>query len=157
VPPGFPNVKEYFMSNVIVTGVDGSETARAAALTAAKLALALHAELLVVCVFEKLDLEQVEVDGREYEFTTEESARELAAESIRALKAAYSGLRAEVVVVHGKPAAGLLEVAQRKEAELIVVGNRRVQGVGRILGSIATDIAHKAPCDVYIAYTHARS
>jgi nucleotide-binding universal stress UspA family protein len=48
----------------------------------------------------------------------------------------------------------LIEVATDHDAAVIVVGNKRVQGVTRLLGSIATDVAHKAPCDVYIANTH---
>jgi nucleotide-binding universal stress UspA family protein len=38
---------------------------------------------------------------------------------------------------------------------MIVVGNRRMQGIGRVLGSVANSVAHNAPCDVYIAKTDA--
>jgi nucleotide-binding universal stress UspA family protein len=145
------------MSNVIVTGVDGSSTAAEATLTAARLAHALDAELLVVCVYDKLNVEQIETDGREYVFTTEESAREVAVESIRTVQQTYPDVHATAMAERGKPAEGLLQIAERSRATLIVVGNKRVQGVARILGSIATDIAHKAPCDVYIAYTHTRA
>ena len=41
----------------------------------------------------------------------------------------------------------------RLEAEVIVVGNRRMQGVGRLLGSVANEVAHNAPCDVLIVKT----
>jgi nucleotide-binding universal stress UspA family protein len=142
------------MSNVVIAGVDGSETAARAALTAARLASALDAELLVVCAYEKLEIERVETDGNEYAFSTADSAQELAADSIKSLLARYSGLRATAMAEKGSPTQALLRVAEDSGAELIVVGNKRVQGVARILGSIATDIAHKAPCDVYIAHTH---
>ena len=46
-----------------------------------------------------------------------------------------------------------MHVAKEIGADLIVVGNRRVQGIGRVLGSVATDVAHHAPCDVYIVKT----
>ena len=36
---------------------------------------------------------------------------------------------------------------------MIVVGNRRVQGVSRVLGSIASDVLRRAPCDVLIVNT----
>jgi nucleotide-binding universal stress UspA family protein len=36
---------------------------------------------------------------------------------------------------------------------MIVVGNRRMQGLGRLLGSVANDVAHHAPCDVHIVKT----
>jgi nucleotide-binding universal stress UspA family protein len=55
--------------------------------------------------------------------------------------------------IQGKPADALVEEAKRLGADLIVVGNRRVQGIGRVLGSVATDVAHHAPCDVYIVKT----
>jgi nucleotide-binding universal stress UspA family protein len=36
---------------------------------------------------------------------------------------------------------------------MIVVGNRRVQGVTRVLGSIPLDVAKQAPCNVFIVHT----
>jgi len=36
---------------------------------------------------------------------------------------------------------------------MIVVGSRRMQGIGRVLGSVADSVAHNAPCNVYIAKT----
>jgi nucleotide-binding universal stress UspA family protein len=53
----------------------------------------------------------------------------------------------------GKPHDVLIEEAKRLDAEVIVVGNRRMQGAGRLLGSIANSVAHQAPCDVYIVKT----
>ena len=40
------------------------------------------------------------------------------------------------------------------DARMIVVGNRRMHGIGRVLGSVANSVAHNAPCDVYIANTY---
>ena len=34
---------------------------------------------------------------------------------------------------------------------MIVVGNVHMQGAARVLGSIASDVAHHAPCSVLIA------
>ena len=50
----------------------------------------------------------------------------------------------------GKPAEALIHEAERHEAQMIVVGNLRMRGIGRVLGSVANSIAHNAPCDVYI-------
>ena len=36
---------------------------------------------------------------------------------------------------------------------MIVVGNRRVQGAGRILGSVAAHVTKNANCDVLVANT----
>jgi nucleotide-binding universal stress UspA family protein len=52
-----------------------------------------------------------------------------------------------------KPADALLAVAAEVEADLIVVGNVRMQGLGRLLGSVGNDIAHHSPCSVLIVKT----
>lgn len=51
---------------------------------------------------------------------------------------------------HGRPADALIREATQKEARIIVGGNRRMQGIGRVLGSVAPN----APYDVYIANTY---
>jgi len=140
---------------VIVVGVDGSEPATQAALAAARLAAALGSELRVVSAYGKLEVERVE-DDQELVFSTAEDASSVADETISRLRAAYPQLVASAQAASGKPADALLAVAEQADAELIVVGNKRVQGVSRILGSIATDIARKAQCDLYIVHTHAR-
>ena len=58
-----------------------------------------------------------------------------------------------VVEATGKPADVLVQEAKRLEADIIVVGNRRMQGAGRVLGAIASAVARNAPCDVYIVKT----
>lgn len=73
-------------------------------------------------------------------------------------KSVAEGLRtAEVNVTYaaarGKPAEALIHEAERSGAQMIVVGNRRMRGLGRVLGSVANSVAHNAPCDVYIAKT----
>ena len=65
-----------------------------------------------------------------------------------ALKVTYAAAR-------GKPAEALIKEAERFDARMIVVGNRRMRGLGRVLGSVANSVAHNAPCDVYIAKTDA--
>lgn len=64
-----------------------------------------------------------------------------------------AGVDATTAIGEGKPAKVLLEEAVAVGAEMIVVGNRRMQGVSRVLGSIANEVAHHAPCDVYIVKT----
>ena len=53
----------------------------------------------------------------------------------------------------GDPADAILRVANEVGADLIVVGNRRMQGPSRVLGSVANDVAHRAPCAVLILKT----
>ena len=63
------------------------------------------------------------------------------------------GVTATSAALDDKPADALINEAERLEAELIIVGNRRMQGVSRLLGSVANEVAHNAPCDVLVVKT----
>jgi nucleotide-binding universal stress UspA family protein len=70
------------------------------------------------------------------------------------LAASKPGVQVTHFAARGKPADSLIKEAIRLDARLIVVGNRRMRGIGRLLGSVANSVAHNAPCDVYIANTY---
>lgn len=135
--------------SVIVVGVDGSETAAQAASTAAGLATALGAELRVVCAFPAGTPGPTDGDAP----TSRDTAEELAHTTAGALRSAYGELTVNADAEPGKPAEALVHAAEAADATLIVIGNKRVQGMTRILGSVAVDVVRKAPCDVYIAHT----
>ncbi len=46
------------------------------------------------------------------------------------------------------PKHGILDVARREEADLIVIGNHGVHGLELLLGSTANGVLHHAPCDI---------
>jgi hypothetical protein len=95
------------------------------------MAQALDGELHVVCAYEKFEMDAVESDGREYVFSTEEAAQGLAEEkTLRTLRKRYPDLRGLATASRGKPAESLLRSAEDATAKMIVVGNKRVQGVG---------------------------
>lgn len=139
--------------SVIVVGVDGSETAALAASTAAGLAAALGADLLVVSAFPATSSESTTDD----ELTTRDSAEQVAYRTAEQLRASYPDLDITADAEPGRPAEALVHAAESAAAILVVIGNKRVQGVSRILGSVAVDVVRKAPCDVYIAHTHPHS
>jgi len=56
-------------------------------------------------------------------------------------------------VLPGDPADTVLTVAEEVHADLIVVGNKGMQGARRILGSVPNSVAHGAPCSVLIVDT----
>ncbi|MDQ0636258.1 nucleotide-binding universal stress UspA family protein [Arthrobacter pascens] len=139
------------MSGIIVVGVDGSGTAKKAAESARDLAAALGASLHVVSAF---DSDRTEIFGSgsdEWIVSDADGAENVAktvADSLAGdIKVTYSAAR-------GKPAEALIREAGRLDAKMIVVGNRRMRGIGRVLGSVANSVAHNAPCDVYIANTY---
>jgi nucleotide-binding universal stress UspA family protein len=139
------------MSGVIVVGVDGSGTAKKAAESARDLAKALGASLHVVSAFDS-DRTEVFGSGSDQWIVSDADSAENVAKTVanslgQDTKVTYSAAR-------GKPAEALIKEAGRLDARMIVVGNRRMQGMGRVLGSVANSVAHNAPCDVYIANTY---
>ncbi len=67
--------------------------------------------------------------------------------------ARIKGLEVETHTVTGDPADALLEIADKQNADLIVVGNRGMHGVGRVLGSVPNKVSHRAGCNVLIVAT----
>jgi nucleotide-binding universal stress UspA family protein len=51
------------------------------------------------------------------------------------------------------PADAIVAVAEEQGADLIVVGNKGMKGVRRVLGSVPNDVAHRAPCSTLIVQT----
>jgi nucleotide-binding universal stress UspA family protein len=137
--------------NVIVVGVDGSETAAAAATEAARLAEATGARLHLVTALVKQKTAVVEAPGGAWQTSTLDQAEQLLADLAQRL--VPPGVECTTAAVSGKPAEVVVSEAERLDASLIVVGNRRMQGAARVLGSVASDVAHHAPCSVYIAKT----
>ena len=63
------------------------------------------------------------------------------------------GIEAQLHSVEGDPAEAIIDKAVQVEADLIVVGNRGMKGVRRVLGSVPNSVAHGAPCSVIIVDT----
>ncbi|WP_104062883.1 universal stress protein [Arthrobacter sp. 4R501] len=139
------------MSGIIVVGVDGSGTAKKAAESARDLAAAVGASLHVVSAFDS-DRTEIFGSGSDQWIVSDADSAEHVAKTVAealagSIKVTYSAAR-------GKPAEALIKEAERLDAKMIVVGNRRMRGIGRVLGSVANSVAHNATCDVYIANTY---
>lgn len=139
------------MSGIIIVGVDGSRTASKAAASAKDLAAALGASLHVVSAFIGDRTEALEGGSDRLTVSNQDAAERAALTVANSLgqdvKVTYSAAR-------GRPADVLIKEAIKMDARIIVVGNRRMQGIGRVLGSVANSVAHNAHCDVYIANTY---
>ncbi|MEV7607371.1 universal stress protein [Paenarthrobacter sp. NPDC089322] len=139
------------MSEVIVVGVDNSETAKRAAVTAAKLATSLGAELHVISGFSDDRIEEFGSGSDRITVSSADSAEYVARKVSEELDIPSDSVK--YYAARGTPANALINYAETHQASLIVVGNKRMKGLGRVLGSIANSVAHGAPCDVYIVNT----
>lgn len=143
----------------IIVGTDGSETAERAVITAAGLAAADGARLVVVTAYEEsrsaagdIAADRVPVDIR-HVLTERVQAEELA-ERGRAAAREAGASSVTVQALPGEPGEVLLQAAKDFAADVIVVGSRGLTSHAHfILGSVAATVTHHAPCDVLVAHT----
>lgn len=144
------------MSDTIVVGTDGSDTAQQAVAEAVRLAKALGAELHVVTAFEPVRGARLggapEGVTQFYGPLTNDLARSTIDDAAARIRAA--GLDVEQHMVQKSPADALLDVAKDVGASLIVVGSQGMSGARRILGSVPNKVSHEATCNVLIVATH---
>ena len=142
----------------IVVGTDGSESSYRAVEKAAALAGDAGAQLVIACAYYPADPkdtaqaadalrdEAYQVTGSAPTYEILRTARE---------KATVAGARkiTERPIV-GAPVESLLTLVEEVEADLIVIGNRGLNTLtGRLLGSVPSDVARKALCDVLVVHT----
>lgn len=142
------------LANIIVTGVDGSETATLAARSAAEIAEAFQASLHIVSAFGPGD-QRVLTDGEGGRLVIDlrHQAEGYVAETAEVIQSEFPNVELSTAAANEAAADALVSEAERLDARLIVVGNKRVQGPTRILGSVARTVAANASCDVYVVNT----
>ena len=124
----------------IVVGYDGHQPARRAVEEAAVFAGGTAAELHLVRVLE--------------DSASDEDVKEALTGNDDLLSMeSLVGVAIQSQVFVGSAADSLIDYAHSIDADLIVVGNRRVQGLERVLGSVAIDVRRHADCSVYVAHT----
>lgn len=122
----------------IVVGTDGSETARIAERIATLVAKASGGQLVVVSAYG-------DEEGRQ------RSERAVADAGASAEEA---GVGYESELAAAEPAGAITEVADRGDADLIVVGDVGMGGPKRFrLGGVADRVSHNMPCDLLIVRT----
>lgn len=124
----------------IVVGVAKTDSAKRAVEVAVDLAQRYEADLHLVMAFDR--------GG-----TALDSASRRDAEAFLASIEATAPVPVQLHAIPGDPADTVLMVAAEVDADLVVVGNRGMQGARRILGSVPNSIAHGAACSVLIADT----
>jgi len=140
----------------IVVGTDGSETAQRAVAEAVRLAKALGDTIELVGAYEPLRGARIagapEAAAKVWDIKPDSAVQSVIEHAAAAIR--LGGVEVAVHAVTGDPADALLEVAERKHAGLIVVGNRGMHGMTRVLGSVPNKISHRANCSVLIVSTH---
>ena len=146
------------MFESIVVGTDGSETAREAVRQATELAGRLGATIQLVSAYEpvpegRLREERQEVpEDLQWMVNPREDVASTLEEAGEALEEA--GVDVETHAREGDPADAILDVAEEKNADLIVVGNKGMTGAKRfLLGSVPNKVSHHAPCSVMVVRT----
>ncbi|MFI5053552.1 MAG: universal stress protein [Acidimicrobiia bacterium] len=151
------------MFKAIVVGTDGSESAAKAVLAAAELAATQPDAVLHIVTVQK-PLSPTALSASELaaaapvaaERSWEAEIREELDRTLgRAADAAgrAGGTRIETHARFGNPAEVLCDMAGHLDADLIVVGNRGMQGGRRFLRSVPNSVSHHAPCSVLIVDT----
>jgi nucleotide-binding universal stress UspA family protein len=146
------------MFTSIVVGTDGSDTAGQAVRQAVDLARAVGAKIDLVSAYEPVPAQRLReerrdapedlqwaINPREDVDTTLETAAAIAREA---------GVEVSIYPRQGDPADAILDVAEEREADLIIVGNKGMTGARRfLLGSVPNKVSHHAPCSVLIIRT----
>jgi nucleotide-binding universal stress UspA family protein len=138
------------MYRSIVVGTDGSETAERAVLEATRLAETVGCSLHVVSAYEPLRGARAE-GAKVGTVLPDTNVRAVVEQSAVRARAHTVGVKTHAVAAD--PADALLEVAEREQADLIVVGSRGMHGMARVLGSVPNKVSHHARCSVLIVCT----
>jgi nucleotide-binding universal stress UspA family protein len=139
------------MFQSIVVGTDGSETAGEAVREAIVLAKAVSA-------YEPVSRERLREEARQapgdmqWMVNPREDVEATLSDASERVEAA--GVSVHTYAREGDPADAILDVAEERNADLIVVGNKGMTGAKRfLLGSVPNKVSHHAPCSVLIIRT----
>ena len=141
----------------IVVGVDPSDTAKAVAHKAAEFAQLLGARVHVVSAAYRPHADHEQTDGQDEDVSGDARAdsalRQALAEAADPFR--RRGVEAALHACAGDPAEAIIAVAEEQRARLIIVGNRGMRGVRRLLlGDVPNKVSHHAPCSVLIVRTN---
>jgi nucleotide-binding universal stress UspA family protein len=134
-------VKQKTRLSKILVAIDGSEIAEKALEYAVQLAKKHKAKVTLLNVGES------KLFGFKPKVAKEVGERVLSGAAVK-----VKGLEVNTQLEFGNPAETIIEVAEKGNYDLIVVGSRGLSSVKRfLLGSVSDDVSHHAKCSVLIA------
>jgi nucleotide-binding universal stress UspA family protein len=146
------------MFQTIVVGTDGSETAGEAVREAIELAKVVGATIELVSAYEPVSNQRLRDEARQapedlqWMVNPREDVEATLRDACERIEEA--GVEVTTYAREGDPADAILDVAEERSADLIVVGNKGMTGAKRfLLGSVPNRVSHHAPCSVLIIRT----
>jgi nucleotide-binding universal stress UspA family protein len=142
----------------ILVAIDGSQNGQRALEAAVELAKGLKAELRIAHVvyiptlFWSMGVSGAAVPSQEIEEDAAKAGRQLLAKAVKFAKdSGVANPKDELVTDLVSPAQGLVQLAERDEADVVVVGTRGNGGFKKlVLGSVANSVLHYADCSVLV-------
>jgi nucleotide-binding universal stress UspA family protein len=139
------------MFKVIVVGADDSPTARRAIEAAAELAVMSEGALHIVSAYSPKTFSDSNLPAEFRNMATGGEVEALL--QVLSFIAKNKGSEPVLHAVVGDPVDAIISTADKLNADLIVVGNKGMQGARRVLGSVPNSVAHGANCSVAIIDT----
>ena len=144
--------------DTVVVGTDGSPPSLLAVDRAGEAARNNDATLIVVCAYypnseREVERAKEELGDEAFQVIGSAPAEETLREASGRARAAGAE-KIETTAVVGAPVSLLIDVAERRSADLLVVGSRGLNTLkGRILGSVPSEASRRAECDVLVVRT----
>ncbi len=141
------------MYKSMLVATDGSETASEAVRVATELASTLGATLHIANVYRTGEGSALTAPGMTHPEGIDRGSIAATDVDSAASYARTKGVTAESHAVTGDIAERIVSIAEEQQVDLIVVGNKGMRGLRRVLGSVPNAVAHSAPCSVLIVNT----
>jgi nucleotide-binding universal stress UspA family protein len=146
------------MFSTIVVGTDGSETATQAVREAVDMAKAVGATLELVSAYAPASEQRLRAERRDapadlqWAINPRQEVEAFLTDAADIARGA--GVDVNTHARQGDPADAILDVAEERNADVVLVGNKGMTGAKRfLLGSVPDKISHHAPCSVLIVRT----
>ena len=143
------------MIATVAVGTDGSGTAGKAVMSALEMAERYGARIVFISAYQPVDEDRLRHEKRDapdevqWAINPEEDVDATLHEAERL--AEQRGLSWASEAAQGDPADVLIALADKHDADVLVIGNRGMQR--RVLGSVPNTITHKARCSVFVVKT----
>ncbi|MGR8934641.1 MAG: universal stress protein [Gammaproteobacteria bacterium] len=133
----------------ILVATDFSEYTQEIAARAQELAQKYNAQLSIVHIFDSLPIKDLSNDFVvPYDFDLQDELLKAAEQKLRRCAEQLQIPETRQWLELGNPGVEITRIAERQNADLIVLGSHGRSGLALLLGSTASSVLHHAKCDV---------